>query len=174
MNETWPLAVPYTASPLHTLLQLETTLGDSGRNFKTRLFLLTGGVHTTSGGQDICPLVDSAVWTLAVGTNISKHYTTQCPFVLTATIRRVPSAYRVTRFSYISPAFRAYWSCLCQFCVAQSWHLYKSGNGCNFMFQSTEIPGSRYITLVLYYIIIIITLRCIMCIVSGFLCPSSE
>jgi len=61
MNETRPVAVPYTASPLDTFLQLETKLGDSGRNFKTRLFLLAGGVHTTSSRQDICPQVDSAV-----------------------------------------------------------------------------------------------------------------
>jgi len=42
------------------------------------------------------------------------------------------------------------------------------------MFQSTEIPSLRYITLLLSYIITIITLHYIMYIVLGFLCPSSE
>lgn len=174
MNETWPLAVPYTASPLDTFLQLETKLGDSGRNFKTRPFLLTGGFHTTSSWQDICPPVNSTVWTLAFATNISEQCITPCQFVLTAAVRCVLSAYRVTRFSCISPSFTAYWSYLCQFCVAQSWHLYKSGNECNLMFQSTESPSLRYITLLLYCIIIIVTLHYIMCIVLGILCPSSK
>jgi len=61
MTETRSLAVPYTASSLDTFVQLETKLGESGRHFKTRTFLLAGGVHTTSSRQDICLQIDSAV-----------------------------------------------------------------------------------------------------------------